>query len=176
MIWLFWFRFCIVFMMFFDVLELRFFVGLLVRMSDGLWMIVFVMVVCWCWFLDILNVCLLSRFLILSFVVMLCSFFFMIDGVFFFSVNGSMIFLLIVSVFRRLKFWNINLSCFLWKWVSFVCFSWCGFFLWIRILFEFGWLIVEMIFNSVVFFELDGFIIVVNLFFFIENEICFKVW
>lgn len=138
-------------------------------------MIVWVIVVFWVCFFDILNVFLFNILVMFNFFVIffICLFIFWMEILF--KVIGNMMFFFIVSVLRRLNDWKINFNCFLWNNVKFFDDNWKGFVLFIKIFFDDGELIVDIIFNNVVFLLLDGFIIFINLFFWIDKLILINV-
>lgn len=161
--------------MFLVVFWFKFFVGLFVSIKLGLFIKVWVIVMRWCllfesvdgwcviWW-DNLIVC--NIFLVWFFVFDLFCFLINIGIIMFFNVVKFVI-----------KWWNwyIKFKCWFCKFVSLFVFSFCKDWFCIYILFEFGWFKLLSVCKSVFLFELELFIIVINLLVFIEKEIFFNI-
>lgn len=169
------FNCCNKFIIFLDDFVFKFFVGLLVNNNCGWWIIVCVMVICCVCLLEIFVICFFNRWLIFKCLFNFVNCCFIIEIFFLLSVNGKIIFFLIVNVGIKLKFWKINFNFVWWNLVICFWFKLFGFFLFKSILLFVGLLIVVNKFKSVFFLFLEGFIILINLLFWIVKLIFFKV-
>lgn len=169
--WIFWNNIINVF----DVFELSVFVGLLVSKIVGLVINVCVMVMCCFWFLEILEGYLFKNFFKCNCIVNWCIFCFIFFCLVLVKINGIIIFFLFVIVGKRLKFWKIKFIICWWYSVLFLFFILFKCVLFIIMLFLVSLLKEVIKFSSVDFFDLDLFIIVINLLVLIDKFIWLSV-
>lgn len=142
---------------------LIFVVGLLVKSSMGLFVSVWVIVMCCCLLMDIIfgwcviwwfKLIWLSRFLV-----------WVIFGWVWEKVIFSIIFLSVVKFGSRWNVWNMYLIWFVWMWLWVGLLRWLVLRLFNCMVFVLGWVILVIIWSSVVFLLLFVLIKIVCLFF-----------